>query len=68
MALLLYLRDHKMSLPGGAILLSPWVDQTASLGSWDSNAVRRPCFLRTHSPSRLTQTDPTPFAPSTSTT
>ena len=39
MALLLYVRDHQLPSSGGAILLSPWVDTTASLGSWDSNAV-----------------------------
>lgn len=40
MALLLYLRDLAMPKMGGAILLSPWTDLTASLGSWDSNSVR----------------------------
>ena len=36
-ALLLYLRDSGLPLPAGAILLSPWVDLTASLGSWVVN-------------------------------
>lgn len=39
MALILYLRDHDMPQVGSALLISPWVDLTASLGSWDSNAV-----------------------------
>lgn len=39
MSLLLYLRDMKMSLPGGMLLLSPWVDPTSSLNTWKTNAV-----------------------------
>lgn len=42
MALLLYLRDHAsppLPMIGGGALLSPWVDLTSSLGSWDSNKV-----------------------------
>lgn len=39
LALLLYLRDNKMPLPGGAILISPWCDLTASFRTWDDNAV-----------------------------
>ncbi|GAA5999230.1 alpha/beta hydrolase [Rhodotorula paludigena] len=37
MALILYIRDLKLPPMGGAVLLSPWVDMTASLGSWDEN-------------------------------
>lgn len=46
MALMLYLRDSK-KLPqiGGGILLSPWVDSTSSLKSWESNAVRVQIFV-----------------------
>ena len=36
-ALLLYLRDAGLPMVGGAILISPWVDLTASLGSWVAN-------------------------------
>ncbi|KIJ66190.1 hypothetical protein HYDPIDRAFT_26560 [Hydnomerulius pinastri MD-312] len=38
LALLFYLRDYSYSLPGGAILFSPWVDLTLSCPSWDINA------------------------------
>lgn len=38
LALLLYLRDNGYDLPGGAILLSPWVDLTLSCASWETNA------------------------------
>ncbi|CAG8477600.1 4349_t:CDS:2 [Paraglomus occultum] len=37
LALLQYLRDHHMPLPGGAMLFSPWVDLTMSCESWDRN-------------------------------
>ncbi|CAG8598250.1 3055_t:CDS:2 [Ambispora leptoticha] len=37
LALLLYLRDHGMPLPGGALLFSPWVDLTMSCYSWEHN-------------------------------
>lgn len=36
-ALLMYLRDNKYPLPGGAILFSPWVDLTISCDSWETN-------------------------------
>lgn len=36
-ATLMYLRDNKYPLPGGAILFSPWVDLTMSCESWDTN-------------------------------
>ncbi|KAG1757850.1 Alpha/Beta hydrolase protein [Suillus lakei] len=38
LALLLYLRDNGYTLPGGAMLFSPWVDLTLSCESWDTNA------------------------------
>ncbi|KIP11685.1 hypothetical protein PHLGIDRAFT_437020 [Phlebiopsis gigantea 11061_1 CR5-6] len=38
LALLMYLRDNGYPLPGGGILLSPWVDLTMSCDSWESNA------------------------------
>ncbi|WFD34539.1 hypothetical protein MCUN1_001380 [Malassezia cuniculi] len=38
LALMLYLRDNKMPMPGGAILFSPWVDLTLSCDSWETNA------------------------------
>ncbi|KAI0348172.1 hypothetical protein BDW22DRAFT_1435947 [Trametopsis cervina] len=37
-ALLMYLRDNGYPLPGGGILMSPWVDLTMSCDSWESNA------------------------------
>ncbi|KAF9015713.1 Alpha/Beta hydrolase protein [Cyathus striatus] len=39
LALLMYLRDNKYSLPSAAILFSPWVDLTMSCDSWDTNAM-----------------------------
>lgn len=38
LALLLYLRDTELPMPGGGILMSPWVDLTLSCDSWDRNA------------------------------
>ncbi|ORY83587.1 Alpha/Beta hydrolase protein [Leucosporidium creatinivorum] len=38
LALMLYIRDQKMARLGGAILLSPWSDMTASMQSWETNA------------------------------
>ncbi|GAA5893864.1 hypothetical protein JCM6882_003114 [Rhodosporidiobolus microsporus] len=37
LALMLYLRENELPQVGGAVLISPWVDMTASLGSWDEN-------------------------------
>ncbi|CAG8485879.1 13664_t:CDS:2 [Ambispora gerdemannii] len=37
LALLFYLRDHGMPLPGGTLLFSPWVDLTMSCSSWELN-------------------------------
>ncbi|RIB18232.1 Alpha/Beta hydrolase protein [Gigaspora rosea] len=37
LALLYYLRDNQMSLPGGVVLFSPWVDLTMSSASWNQN-------------------------------
>ncbi|KAG9013607.1 hypothetical protein FRB94_001712 [Tulasnella sp. JGI-2019a] len=45
LGLLMYLRDHKLPLPGGAILLSPWVDLTMSCASWETNAEYDVCPL-----------------------
>lgn len=36
-ALVMYLRDHKLPLPAGLALMSPWVDLTASGASYDDN-------------------------------
>ncbi|KAH8099809.1 Alpha/Beta hydrolase protein [Cristinia sonorae] len=38
LALMMYLRDNDYPLPGGGILMSPWVDLTMSCDSWESNA------------------------------
>ncbi|CAL1694181.1 unnamed protein product [Somion occarium] len=38
LALMMYLRDNGYPLPGGAILMSPWVDLTMSCDSWELNA------------------------------
>ncbi|CAB4422991.1 unnamed protein product [Rhizophagus irregularis] len=37
LALLYYLKDNHMPLPGGAVLFSPWLDLTMSCSSWDQN-------------------------------
>ncbi|KDQ15740.1 hypothetical protein BOTBODRAFT_65401 [Botryobasidium botryosum FD-172 SS1] len=37
LGLLLYLRDNGYPLPGGAILMSPWIDLTMSCDSWATN-------------------------------
>ncbi|CAG8521780.1 9798_t:CDS:2 [Acaulospora morrowiae] len=37
LAMLYYLRDNGMPLPGGVVLFSPWVDLTMSCASWDQN-------------------------------
>lgn len=37
LALMMYLRDNDYPLPGGGILMSPWVDLTMSCDSWESN-------------------------------
>ncbi|KAI8146648.1 Alpha/Beta hydrolase protein [Fennellomyces sp. T-0311] len=36
LATMLYLRDHGLPQPEGAVLLSPWVDLTFSYPSWDT--------------------------------
>ncbi|PKI85103.1 hypothetical protein MVES_000778 [Malassezia vespertilionis] len=36
-ALMMYLRDNNYTMPGGAILFSPWVDLTLSCDSWETN-------------------------------
>lgn len=35
LAMLLYLRDHNLPQPEGAVLISPWVDLTFSYPSWN---------------------------------
>ncbi|KAF7729980.1 hypothetical protein EC973_003393 [Apophysomyces ossiformis] len=35
LAMMLYLRDHGLPQPEGAVLLSPWVDMTYSYPSWN---------------------------------
>ncbi len=37
LALCMYLRDEGYKMPGGIIIMSPWVDLTMSCGSWDEN-------------------------------
>ena len=44
MALLFYLRDHGIALPGGVILMSPWADVTCSGESYDTNYELDPLF------------------------
>ncbi|KAI9490200.1 alpha/beta hydrolase fold-domain-containing protein [Zychaea mexicana] len=36
LAMMLYLRDHGLPQPEGAVLLSPWVDLSFSYPSWDN--------------------------------
>lgn len=47
LALAMYLRDHRMPLPGGLILMSPWADLTCSGESYDSNFETDPLFGNT---------------------
>lgn len=47
LALLLYLRDHGMPLPAGAIVMSPWTDLTCSGESFTTNYTRDPQFGNT---------------------
>ena len=44
LALCMYLRDHKIPLPAGVILMSPWLDLTCSGESYDTNFERDPLF------------------------
>jgi len=44
LALLLYLRDHKMPMPAGLIGMSPWADVTCSGESYETNFDRDPQF------------------------
>lgn len=44
LALCMYLRDQKIPLPGGIVLMSPWTDMTCSGESYDSNYQRDPLF------------------------
>ena len=39
LATMMYLRDNGLSMPCGAILMSPWVDLSMSCDSWETNAV-----------------------------
>ncbi|KAI7858293.1 alpha/beta hydrolase fold-domain-containing protein [Circinella umbellata] len=39
LATILYLRDHGLPQPEGAVLLSPWVDLSFSFPSWDNASV-----------------------------
>ncbi len=47
LALLMYLRDHNMPLPNGAILMSPWTDLTCSGESHQFNYEKDPLFGNT---------------------
>lgn len=44
LALALYLRDHKLAMPSGLILMSPWTDLTCSGKSHETNFHRDPQF------------------------
>lgn len=44
LALCMYLRDHRIPLPAGVILMSPWLDLTCSGESYDTNFERDPLF------------------------
>ena len=44
MALCMYLRDHKIPLPAGVLLMSPWTDLTCSGESYDTNYENDPLF------------------------
>lgn len=43
-ALCMYLRDHKIAMPAGLVLMSPWTDLTCSGESYDTNYERDPLF------------------------
>jgi monoterpene epsilon-lactone hydrolase len=45
-ALLVRLKDQGLSQPAGALLMSPWVDLTATADSYDRNAKRDPVLDR----------------------
>jgi acetyl esterase/lipase len=47
MALTMYLKDHRMPLPGGIIAMSPWTDVTASGESYETNYEKDPLFGNT---------------------
>ena len=44
LALCMYLRDYKVPMPGGLIMMSPWTDLTCSGESYDSNYEKDPLF------------------------
>ena len=47
LALLLYLRDHGMELPGGVVTMSAWTDLTGRGASYEDNFEIDPIFGRT---------------------
>lgn len=47
MALCMYLKDHKMPMPGGIVAMSPWTDLTASGESYETNYEKDPLFGNT---------------------
>lgn len=47
LALCQYLRDHKMPIAAGLVLMSPWTDLTASGPSYDDNYTLDPLFGNT---------------------
>jgi acetyl esterase/lipase len=47
MALTMYLKDHRMPMPGGLIAMSPWTDVTASGESYETNYDKDPLFGNT---------------------
>lgn len=47
LALMMYLRDHNMPLPNGAIFMSPWTDLTCSGASHTFNFEKDPLFGNT---------------------
>ena len=47
LALMMYLRDHNLPLPNGAVLMSPWTDLTCSGDSHTFNFEKDPLFGNT---------------------
>lgn len=47
LALCLYLRDHKMPMPAGIVVMSPWTDLTCSGQSHETNYANDPQFGNT---------------------
>lgn len=64
LALALYLRDHRIPMPAGLIVMSPWTDLTCSGASHETNFTKDPQFGNTkdnmlHDSAYIGEGDPT---------